>query len=380
MSRLLSRVRPAFTLIELLVVIAIIGVLIALLLPAVQKVREAANRSACGNNLKQLGLAFHSYHDTNGCFPNNRYGGNNAPAPTMVNNGTTWAYFILPHIEQSALYQSFVTENSGAPYPAPRLFTTTGTNRTAHTTSVKLFMCPSRRTPATAFSRGENFDSQGGTSTTTGANAVKGPVLDYAMSLGTYWTDRSPRAWRAAGSPTTAPPNPPLYAQVGNGVARNSAGWSATVLDGKGVPTVEISDGLSTTILLGEKHVRPGTEGKCIVEAGGGGSYTSYDRNVLDCGAYNMFNANPAGLGGMSMSMTRCGIGGCFIARHPYDEGTNPTVVRYGMFAFGSWHPRVCLFLLCDGSVKPLDATIDRPTLNAMSTVNGGEVINTGEF
>src|SRR5437879_12802537 len=91
-----------FTLIELLVVIAIIGVLIALLLPAVQKVREAANRTKCMNNLKQLGLALHNYHDTNKYFPQGGRG-------VYVNDSAAWYdkgsghTRILPHIEQDTL-------------------------------------------------------------------------------------------------------------------------------------------------------------------------------------------------------------------------------------------------------------------------------------
>jgi len=106
-----SQKRIGFTLIELLVVIAIIAVLIALLLPAVQQAREAARRSQCKNNLKQIGLALHNYHDTHGVFPP----GNIAALTPNANNcyvgswsaampGAPWTVLILPYIEQSAIY------------------------------------------------------------------------------------------------------------------------------------------------------------------------------------------------------------------------------------------------------------------------------------
>ena len=98
--------RKGFTLIELLVVIAIIGILIALLLPAVQAAREAARRSQCTNNLKQIGLALQNYHDVNRSFP--PYGEMGIPGPANPQHSYhhTWITAILPYMEQMPLYQS----------------------------------------------------------------------------------------------------------------------------------------------------------------------------------------------------------------------------------------------------------------------------------
>ena len=111
------RGRRGFTLIELLVVIAIIAILIALLLPAVQQAREAARRSQCKNNLKQLGLALHNYHDTFQVFPFgmiNPTNGDLPGSPRPPTDNTGWYPMILPYIEQGALYNAFMEEQQNS--------------------------------------------------------------------------------------------------------------------------------------------------------------------------------------------------------------------------------------------------------------------------
>src|SRR5260221_8675687 len=117
------RVRRAFTLIELLVVIAIISTLIGMLLPAVQKAREAAARISCANNLKQIGLAMHNYESALSRFPSNR----------AQKCGPTWAVQILPFMEQDALYNNF---GGGNYYLAPERY---------RVHPVRNYFCPSRR-------------------------------------------------------------------------------------------------------------------------------------------------------------------------------------------------------------------------------------------
>ena len=118
--------RPGYTLIELLVVIAIIAILIGLLLPAIQKVREAANRAKCSNNLKQIGLGLHNIHDVNGGFP---------PAGERLNQ-LGWHVYLLPYVEQDNLFRQFNLTTSGAYTIAPG-------RRELGQVRMNLYLCPS---------------------------------------------------------------------------------------------------------------------------------------------------------------------------------------------------------------------------------------------
>jgi prepilin-type N-terminal cleavage/methylation domain-containing protein len=156
-----GRRRGGFTLVELLVVIAVIGLLMGLMLPAVQKVRESAYRISCGNNLKQITLAMHLYHHDK----------EHLPPRCVSENGATWGVLILPYLEQETLYNSWNLSRSYYDQ-----------SDTVRMTSLQIYFCPSRRSAGVAgYSVSGDQPWMGGTN--FGPN-VPGALSDYASCLG----------------------------------------------------------------------------------------------------------------------------------------------------------------------------------------------------
>ncbi|MFO0841317.1 MAG: DUF1559 domain-containing protein [Gemmataceae bacterium] len=226
--------RGGFTLIELLVVIAIIAILIGLLLPAVQKVRDAAARMQCQNNLKQLGLALHGYHDANNKFPPGLNYEPPAPPTRATGVAHSWCVFVLPYIEQDNLYRLY-NFNS---------FANTDPNLTANQTPLKIFQCPSSPSSGRVYS------------ITIPANILPGlPGGNISWSRTDYVSIAGIRNWTQLVAPAATETD---LVDSGNrhGVLRPYSQSAPSV--GPGSLTIPgITDGTSNTFLTAELAGRP---------------------------------------------------------------------------------------------------------------------------
>src|SRR5262249_11358033 len=204
--------RNGFTLIELLVVIAILAILLGLLVPAVQKVREAAARTQCQNHLKQIGLAIHGFHDTFKKLPPAR----------IADQYATWYVMLLPHVEQGSLFQTWDLTLKYYNQPAFDV-----------TAQVPIFLCPSRRGPP-----------QIGTLNEDVASGKKGALGDYAAASSDNTND-----------PVTAYDMTTATGPTITGVRMNGQWTSMTTF-------ASVTDGLSNTVFIGEKHIQLGLIGQ----------------------------------------------------------------------------------------------------------------------
>lgn len=292
-------VRSGFTLVELLVVIAIIGILIALLLPAVQAARESARRTQCGNNLKQLGLAIHNFHDAYKYLPPNRFN----------SRRLTWCVVVLPYLENEQAFQLFDINREYGQQPNPDVLKI----------HVPAYYCPTRGRSQAEFSVLEDVK---GNPQPTSPRYLAGALGDYAACVGTFnsakWFDN-----RANGA-------------IIDG--RGSFNKSNTTLD-------KILDGTSNTLMLGEKHVPIGKFGR-----GPFGDGSIYN------GVETVYSGRIAGL------EDPLALGPSDIA--PSTNGdTNVTTAT----KFGSWHPGVTGFVLCDGSIRYLNNSLSTATLERLA-------------
>jgi prepilin-type N-terminal cleavage/methylation domain-containing protein/prepilin-type processing-associated H-X9-DG protein len=310
------RTSAGFTLIELLVVIAIIGVLVALIMPAVQAAREAANRAKCQNNLKQLGLAAQEYHDSFNSFPsgwycqppvydssNNLVGGDINCASTMTPyqpymwNGMTGLFLKL---EQVNLWN----EMNFNLYPTDR------SNWTSIRRTIEGLVCPSNRKPTT-------------TQTTTSNSTPKPGPSDYRGNM-------------AAGMvPATSTQCPTLDAS--NAYCCNFD--NGVMFQNSTVSMADITDGTSTTVLMGETLTGTWPDAtSCCVR-------TNIDRTI----------------------------------NKPITVIANGVTTNYYTY-WMSRHPNLVNFAKCDGSVAPVTGQINKLVLIKMMTRSGGEALSTDEI
>lgn len=317
--------RRAFTLVEVLIAMLVIGVLLALLLPAIQGARESARRTQCANNLKQIALAMHDFHDTNRCLPFGRTG--NTP------HSISWAVLVLRHSDQAALADLWV-KDLGLPImytpdmenPRSNIdlvvnkivfpqFQATG----ALSQGVPFMNCPARRDSPFLCAKDNSFGALYG--------GLQGITSDYGVCYGTSAnpTMNDGPFWY----------NDPNYLAIG-------------------LRFNQILDGLSNTLLLGEKHLRLES-----LQKNQQNQFSSSD--IANLSDFCIYAGRPAATPGRL-------AGPAYPLAMQLDDAYN--------CQFGSWHSGVVQFAMCDGSVKPLWLSISTTTLGYLASRYDGKAIS----
>ena len=344
--------RRAFTLIELLVVIAIIAILIGLLLPAVQKVREAASRMKCSNNMKQMGLAAHNYESSNGTLPPSRHSA--VVAGTLVSSDATLQVILLPYLEQDNLRKLFdLNYNTNSDLPVHSSFPAkAGANAQARVTEVSFFICPSDPSSAKTFNAGR---------------------LNYYGNQGTTAN------WRAGiGGP-------------GAGVFQIPA-LGASTTEWKGPTIIGLTDGSSNTAMFGEV-MRGSFTGESTGAGQSDNTSISFAASISGAAMFDGRGVAGCSAGSLSSPLRYTGqqyyraIPQMMTYSHTLPPNWNRKVTNlaaqqyncsqsttFNHLAASSYHTGGVNLCMADGSVKFARDAVDFAAWQAAGTAGGGEV------
>jgi prepilin-type N-terminal cleavage/methylation domain-containing protein/prepilin-type processing-associated H-X9-DG protein len=342
--------RKGFTLIELLVVIAIIAILIGLLVPAVQKVRDAASRVQCQNNLKQIGVALHNYHSDNKRFPSGSH--------SALDNYWYWSWlaFILPYMEQTNLYQEatlYAQTQAGGTVTPPWPGGETWWWNPALGAQQTNYRCP-------ADPRGEAETTGNSAAWLSYAGMNPGTAVSFTFYLGNSGTNGGNGTW-----------NYPGAGGVGSFGGSPAATFDGVLYVDSHTRIVDITDGTSNTLLVGE---RPPSADLNFGWWFAGYGYNGTSTGDVVLGSTEIYYAQSAQLASFNQSTGTATNVSCQASNVGFQPGNanNPC----DQLHFWSPHASGGNFLFADGSIHFLTYDLPQSTLQGLATRNGGEVLH----